>query len=61
MCERRSACARFLFFGLVCVWEETKMKKLFAMFVMAIFLISLVPAVFAAQGDGQGGTQAEPT
>ena len=37
------------------------MKKLFAMFVMAIFLISLVPAVFAAQGDGQGGSQAQPT
>jgi len=40
------------------------MKKLFALFVMAIFLISLVPAAFAAQGDGQGGqggSQAQPT
>ncbi len=51
----------FLFFGLVCVWEEYKMKKLFALFVMAIFLISLVPAAFAVQGDGQGGTQAAST
>ncbi len=38
------------------------MKKLFAMFVMAIFLISLVPAVFAEQGNGNGnGNQPEPT
>lgn len=40
------------------------MKKLISLFVMAIFLISLVPAALAAQSDGQGGqsgTQAQPT
>jgi len=53
----------FLFFGLVCVWEEYKMKnKLFALFVMAIFLISIVPAAFAEQGNGNGNeNQPEPT
>jgi chromosome segregation ATPase len=50
----------FYFLASDCVWEENKMKKLFALFVMAIFLISLVPAAFAisdtagGQGNGQG-------